>query len=565
MLEHEEERNRRIVADLRRRFLSKGSDINQFDERDVDRVRRDDFYLWLFLRHKHLEIDKALDMLLECLRWRESFGINDLLERNIDRRLFEIGFLYPRNEDKNGNPLVLFHTRLYKKELHDPKEVKKFLAFGLERLTKKHPGQRVSLVFDMQESGLSNMDMDIVKFVITCFQTYFPSMLEYLIVFETPWILTAAWKIVKTWLSTEGISKIKFVNKTEILQFVNVDQLLTSMGGTDDFVYTYPPQLFTDHKTHSQDTCSMKYSSFLETSPKQDVEFSSISMSIDQASKQNCKQPNDDFTVVKQNADMVYSSFEYSLTDSSQHKLMKNNDSGTSLIQRHKKQRELKPILSRRNAPIEHVGPLITVCPANELVFCGTASVTSEILQILTITNTVSSMVAYKVKTTSPENYRVRPSSGPVPPGAAVEVSIFLQPGHVSSVGKDKFLVLSTVVPEHDDHRDLNAMWKWIPKSSIMEHRMRCRFEISNAQVSYQDHAEAEGGSDSQMDPMQVLSNSFLEFDRKLDKLHKKVAQMERDIRMNNHILIALITLFSITIFAILVFLSKDFVITHFL
>ena len=29
----------------------------------------------------------------------------DLLERNIDRRLFEIGFLYPHNVDKSGNPL----------------------------------------------------------------------------------------------------------------------------------------------------------------------------------------------------------------------------------------------------------------------------------------------------------------------------------------------------------------------------------------------------------------------------------------------------------------------------
>ncbi len=29
----------------------------------------------------------------------------DLLERNIDRRLFEIGFLYAHNVDKNSNPL----------------------------------------------------------------------------------------------------------------------------------------------------------------------------------------------------------------------------------------------------------------------------------------------------------------------------------------------------------------------------------------------------------------------------------------------------------------------------
>ena len=27
------------------------------------------------------------------------------MERNIDRHLFEVGFLYPRSKDKHGNPL----------------------------------------------------------------------------------------------------------------------------------------------------------------------------------------------------------------------------------------------------------------------------------------------------------------------------------------------------------------------------------------------------------------------------------------------------------------------------
>ena len=34
-----------------------------------------------------------------------SSVVIDLLERNIDRRLFEIGFLYAHNFDKNGNPM----------------------------------------------------------------------------------------------------------------------------------------------------------------------------------------------------------------------------------------------------------------------------------------------------------------------------------------------------------------------------------------------------------------------------------------------------------------------------
>ena len=60
---------------------------------------------------------------MECLKSRKTFGINELMERNIDRRLFEMGFLYPRNKDKNGNPLLIFHAKLYKKETSDLQEV----------------------------------------------------------------------------------------------------------------------------------------------------------------------------------------------------------------------------------------------------------------------------------------------------------------------------------------------------------------------------------------------------------------------------------------------------------
>ena len=40
-----------------------------------------------------------------------------------------------------------------------------------------------------------------------------------------------------------------------------------------------------------------------------------------------------------------------------------------------------------------------------------------------------SSLVFIQVKTTSPESYRVRPSSGVIPASSSAEVSVFLQPG----------------------------------------------------------------------------------------------------------------------------------------
>ena len=61
------------------------------------------------------------------------------------------------------------------------------------------------MIFNMSQCGLSNMDMDFIKFLITCFKCYYPSMLGetqiidclrtycidigWLLVFEMPWIL----------------------------------------------------------------------------------------------------------------------------------------------------------------------------------------------------------------------------------------------------------------------------------------------------------------------------------------------------------------------------------------
>ena len=46
------------------------------------------------------------------------------------------------------------------------------------------------------------------------------------------WIFLAAWKIIRSWLPPEADQFIKFVDAKSITEFVSVDQLSTSMGGT---------------------------------------------------------------------------------------------------------------------------------------------------------------------------------------------------------------------------------------------------------------------------------------------------------------------------------------------
>ncbi len=66
--------------------------------------------------------------------------------------------------------------------------------------------------------------------------------------------------------------------------------------------------------------------------------------------------------------------------------------------------------------------------PGEELDFCVTDD-SRETLDILSLSNNTEKHVAFKVKTTSPEKYRVRPSTGIVRPKGSAEISVYLHPG----------------------------------------------------------------------------------------------------------------------------------------
>ena len=44
--------------------------------------------------------------------------------------------------------------------------------------------------------------------------------------------VAAAWKIVKTWLGPEAVSKLKFSSRSEVQMFIDPEYLPLHMGGT---------------------------------------------------------------------------------------------------------------------------------------------------------------------------------------------------------------------------------------------------------------------------------------------------------------------------------------------
>ncbi|KAF7138437.1 hypothetical protein RHSIM_Rhsim07G0176500 [Rhododendron simsii] len=76
------------------------------------------------------------------------------------------------------------------------------------------------------------------------------------------------------------------------------------------------------------------------------------------------------------------------------------------------------------------------------------------------LVNKSNSHVAFKVKTTSPKKYCVRPNTGVIMPKSSCDFTVTMQAqksAPLDMVCKDKFLVQSTVVPEGTTDEDINA------------------------------------------------------------------------------------------------------------
>lgn len=110
----------------------------------------------------------------------------------------------------------------------------------------------------------------------------------------------------------------------------------------------------------------------------------------------------------------------------------------------------------------------IELSPSTQLGF--PRPFTSVVKRSLLIHNPNYHPVAFKVKTTAPKQYSVRPNSGRVEAGESVEVHIMLQPlaqeppPHAKC--KDKFLVQSASITPDEEMHSLAELWSQLEKTN---------------------------------------------------------------------------------------------------
>lgn len=118
----------------------------------------------------------------------------------------------------------------------------------------------------------------------------------------------------------------------------------------------------------------------------------------------------------------------------------------------------------------------LIIDPKNVIHFKG--PYTDVVTSYLKLTNPTNEKICFKVKTTAPRRYCVRPNNGTVDPRSTTQIAVMLQPFDFDSKNdnrnKHKFMIQTMFEPEGDV--DPDSMWKTFA-DQVMDCKLRCVFD----------------------------------------------------------------------------------------
>jgi len=123
---------------------------------------------------------------------------------------------------------------------------------------------------------------------------------------------------------------------------------------------------------------------------------------------------------------------------------------------------------------------VLIIEPPVELTFTG--PFTAAVSSFMKLKNPTDRKVCFKIKTTAPKRYCVKPNSGVVDPNTEVQIAVSLQPFEYDpgEKNKHKFMVQSMFAPDGDINQD--TLWKEIEQNDLMDSKLRCVFAMPPGQ-----------------------------------------------------------------------------------
>lgn len=93
----------------------------------------------------------------------------------------------------------------------------------------------MTLVLDMKDAGIKNMDLEYTKMMISIFKNYYPNSMNYMLVFEMPYLMSGIFQIIKGLLPKKVLERMKFITSKNASTYISEAHQPKEWGGLDDY------------------------------------------------------------------------------------------------------------------------------------------------------------------------------------------------------------------------------------------------------------------------------------------------------------------------------------------
>lgn len=192
-----------------------------------------------YLEIRNWNVEKAKKMLEGTLKWRSIYKPEEILWHEVAAGS-ETGLLSRANfNDRAGRPVLIM--RPGRQNTTSPENSIRLLVYLVEKTILNLPEGQEEITWLVDFTGWSlntSVAMKTARDIVNILQNHYPRTLGFSLIYNTPKIFEAFWKILKYFIDQESIQRIKFVcpkNKEsmELIQSLfDTENLPIEFGGS---------------------------------------------------------------------------------------------------------------------------------------------------------------------------------------------------------------------------------------------------------------------------------------------------------------------------------------------
>ncbi|KAJ2078705.1 phosphatidylinositol transfer protein csr1 [Coemansia sp. RSA 988] len=205
-----------------------------------------DSWVLRFLRAQKWDVQSAMDMIRSTLKWRTAQAIDEIMyfgESQLHYHTMNTGLAFACTHDRLNNPVYLVRVRVNIARNRNIQAIKRFLCWQIETSQLLSVGDadgRVTILFDLTDFTRENIDLHLVRTLISLLTNYYPETLGILLIYVNSWLFSGIWSLISPFIDPVVKSKIIMINSSSgFSPYIDPEHLISEIGGRKKFEYKY--------------------------------------------------------------------------------------------------------------------------------------------------------------------------------------------------------------------------------------------------------------------------------------------------------------------------------------